>query len=142
MSAVAMVEAPCTSMVFSRKPAAPKRPSIPVPMALTWRSPRWPVARVAVSAIARSITEPIRATLGDRPWCSPAGAPRARVGAAREAAPLEVAPLEVAWGGVLLEGFALGLVPPRTAAGIRVLHNPKHQPVEIHALLRRLLGDE
>src|SRR5512141_2080628 len=134
MSAAARADAPCTSMVRSRKPAAPKRLSTPVPMAAASRCPRWPVARVTPSARARTATAPISARRGDRPECSRAGL------AVRRAVLADAA--RAAFGGALAGDFALTREPPRTAPGIRVLRDPQHQTVEIHALLRRLLGDE
>src|SRR4051812_18060127 len=133
MSAAASVEAPSTWMVFSRKPAAPKRLSMPVPMAATRRWPRWPVARVPIRARPRMATAPISASLGDRPW------PWAADWAARRAGAGFAAAFTEAFGGVLPGGFACTREPPRTAAGIRVLRDPQHQSVEIHALQRRLL---
>src|SRR5579862_9527009 len=95
-------------------------------MSDTRRAPRWPVASVIPNARVRIVPAPISASRGERPCAS-----RAALG-------LRGAALE----GALTGGFACTREPPRTAAGIRVLRDPKHQSVEIHALQRRLLWDE
>src|SRR5579862_5461066 len=95
-------------------------------MSDTRRAPRWPVASVIPNARVRIVPAPISASRGERPCAS-----RAALG-------LRGAALE----GALTRGFACTREPPRTAPGIRVLRDPKHQSVEIHALQRRLLRDE
>src|SRR6185437_1353858 len=131
MSVVASGEAPSTSMVRRRKPAAPNRASMREPTPATSRSPRWPVARAAPTASASTTRAPLSASLGESPWASRA-----------EAAVRRAAAFAATGRAALTGGFACRRDPPRTAAGIRILRDPQHQSVEIHALQRRLLWNE
>src|SRR5258708_27845909 len=131
MSALAMAEAPWTSTWRTRKPAAAKRPAMEPPMFETSRWPRWPVASVTPSASARMTTAPASASLGEGPCGSRAAFADLRAGPPRDGL-----------GGALTGGFACPREPPRTAAAIRILRDPKHQSVEIPALPRRLLWDQ
>src|SRR5665213_3687910 len=136
MSPVAMAEAPSMRTLRSLKPAWPNLPSTADCAAPTMRSPRWPVANTATPAAASSAAAAIRMSLGEGPVALDA---RGLASAGPEAFSRGRC---TDLGAAFARGFASTRDPPRTAAGIRVLRDPKHQTIEIHALLGRLLGDE
>ncbi len=124
--------APSSRTSVSRKPAAAALLVKASSAEPTSRSPRWLVASTIPAMPAKAtpeIANTMRGEIRTAGRAAPPGLPEAG---------------RLFWGlaELLLRALALLRPAPRTAAGIRVLRDPKHQVVKSNAQIGRLLGDE